>query len=101
MLDSYGRGMATYTNGIPNFAPDFRLIYAGPKGGVAGLYPLDAHRCYYFLGFAASEVGSHPLKDYTCIISHCTVPCTSHLILWLDTAMQPSKVCTVLFSNLC
>ncbi len=48
--------MACFEDGIQNFKPDFNLMYGGQQGGIAGYYPLDTHRCYYFLGFQASQV---------------------------------------------
>ncbi|CAK0782391.1 hypothetical protein CVIRNUC_005666 [Coccomyxa viridis] len=56
------RAMACFEDGIPNFKPDFNLMYGGQQGGIAGYYPLDTHRCYYFLGFQASQEEADELK---------------------------------------
>ena len=55
--------MATFKDGIPNapqdipnFAQDFCLMNGGTQAGVAGLYPLDTQRCYYFFGFPVEQV---------------------------------------------
>lgn len=49
--------MATWEEGIPDYAPEFCIIQG--EGSVVGLYPLTTKNRYYFYGFAVPQVGPH------------------------------------------
>ncbi len=66
--------MATFKEGIPdtpqeipNFAQDFCLMNGGTQAGVAGLYPLDTQRCYYFFGFPIAQVRRIAPQNAACL----------------------------------
>lgn len=48
------RGMASWEEGIPDFAPEFCIMQG--EGIVVGLYPLNTKERYYFYGFGVSQV---------------------------------------------
>ena len=50
------RGMATWEEGIPDFAPEFCIMQG--DNAVVGLYPLNPENRYYFYGFEISQVSS-------------------------------------------
>ena len=57
-MATFKEGIPNCPQDIPNFAQDFCLMNGGTQAGVAGLYPLDTQRCYYFFGFPVAQVNN-------------------------------------------
>ncbi len=56
------RGLAIWEQEQPDYAQHFSIMLGGLKQTIVGIYPLDAHRSYYFCGLAADKEEADKLR---------------------------------------
>ncbi len=78
-MATFKEGIPNCPQDIPNFAQDFCLVNGGTQAGVAGLYPLDTQRCYYFFGFPVAQVNM-PRAPTACILLLPSAPLSPSLV---------------------